>query len=105
MANQSIRISLRAYDHILLDKSTDKIVKTAKSTGAIISGPIQQYEDYKTQEKKSLNFVADQNNIFEDFSRIANGLIKIGFIAGFFHFFFGEFSGRIENNKFPIEIT
>ena len=38
--NQSIRISLRAYDHILLDKSTDKIVKTAKSTGAIISGPI-----------------------------------------------------------------
>ena len=40
MANQSIRISLRAYDHILLDKSTDKIVKTAKSTGAIMSGPI-----------------------------------------------------------------
>ena len=40
MANQSIRISLRAYDHILLDKSTDRIVKTAKSTGAIISGPI-----------------------------------------------------------------
>ena len=40
MANQSIIISLRAYDHILLDKSTDKIVKTAKSTGAIISGPI-----------------------------------------------------------------
>jgi len=40
MAKNSIRISLRAYDHILLDKSTDKIVKTAKSTGAIISGPI-----------------------------------------------------------------
>ena len=40
MTNQTIRISLRAYDHILLDKSTEKIVKTAKSTGAIISGPI-----------------------------------------------------------------
>ena len=40
MANQTIRISLRAYDHILLDKSTEKIVKTAKSTGAVISGPI-----------------------------------------------------------------
>ena len=40
MANQTIRISLRANDHILLDKSTEKIVKTAKSTGAIISGPI-----------------------------------------------------------------
>jgi len=40
MANQTIRISLRAYDHTLLDKSTEKIVKTAESTGAIISGPI-----------------------------------------------------------------
>ena len=40
MANQTIRITLRAYDHILLDKSTEKIVKTAKGTGAIISGPI-----------------------------------------------------------------
>ena len=40
MANQTIRIRLRAYAHILLDKSTEKIVKTAKSTGAIISGPI-----------------------------------------------------------------
>ena len=40
MANQTLRISLRGYDHILLDKSTEKIVKTAKSTGAIISGPI-----------------------------------------------------------------
>ena len=35
-----IRIKLKAYDYMLLDKSTDKIVKTAKSTGAIISGPI-----------------------------------------------------------------
>ena len=40
MSNQTIRICLRAYDLILLDKSTEKIVKTAKSTGAIISGPI-----------------------------------------------------------------
>ena len=40
MANQTIRINLKAYDHILLDKSTEKIVKTAKSTGAVIAGPI-----------------------------------------------------------------
>ena len=40
MANQTIRISLRAYDHVLLVKSTEKIVRTAKSTGAIIAGPI-----------------------------------------------------------------
>ena len=40
MASQVIRISLKAYDHSLLDNSTEKIVKTAKSTGAVISGPI-----------------------------------------------------------------
>ena len=40
MAKQTIRISLKAYDHSLIDKSTEKIVKTAKSTGAFISGPI-----------------------------------------------------------------
>ena len=40
MPKQAIRISLKAYDHTLLDKSTEKIVRTAKSTGAVISGAI-----------------------------------------------------------------
>lgn len=40
MSGQRIRISLKAYDHNLLDKSTKKIVATAKSTGAVVSGPI-----------------------------------------------------------------
>ena len=35
-----IRIRLKAYDHNLLDKSTEKIVKTAKNTGAMVCGPI-----------------------------------------------------------------
>ena len=35
-----IRIRLKAYDHTLLDKSTAKIVKTAKNTGAMGCGPI-----------------------------------------------------------------
>ena len=35
-----IRIRLKAYDHTLLDKSTEKIVKTAKNTGALVLGPI-----------------------------------------------------------------
>ena len=37
---QKIRIKLRAYDHRLLDLSTEDIVETAKKTGANISGPI-----------------------------------------------------------------
>jgi small subunit ribosomal protein S10 len=35
-----IRISLRAYDHRILDQSVQEIVDTAKKTGAKISGPI-----------------------------------------------------------------
>ena len=35
-----IRIRLKAYDHVLLDKSAEKIVHTAKDTGALALGPI-----------------------------------------------------------------
>ncbi len=38
--SQKIRIKLQSYDHNLVDKSAEKIVKTVKSTGAIVSGPI-----------------------------------------------------------------
>ena len=38
--NQKIRIKLKSYDHNLLDKSAERIVKTVKATGAVISGPI-----------------------------------------------------------------
>ena len=40
MAKQKIRIRLKAYEHRILDQSADKIVDTAKRTGATISGPI-----------------------------------------------------------------
>ena len=37
---QKIRIRLKAYDHELLDSSAQRIVETAKRTGADVSGPI-----------------------------------------------------------------
>ncbi|MFK7906231.1 MAG: 30S ribosomal protein S10 [Chitinophagales bacterium] len=37
---QRIRIKLKSYDHNLVDKSSEKIVKTVRSTGAVVSGPI-----------------------------------------------------------------
>ena len=40
MSNQKIRIKLKSYDHNLVDKSSEKIVKTVKATGAIVSGPV-----------------------------------------------------------------
>ena len=38
MANQVIRITLKAYDHQLIDQSAKKIIETAKKTGAQVSG-------------------------------------------------------------------
>ena len=40
MSQQKIRIKLKSYDHNLVDRSAEKIVKTAKVTGSIVSGPI-----------------------------------------------------------------
>ena len=40
MAKQKITIRLRAFDHKLIDQSAEKIVETAKRTGADVSGPI-----------------------------------------------------------------
>ena len=40
MASQRIRIKLKAYDHNLIDQSAQRIVDTAKRTGAKISGPV-----------------------------------------------------------------
>ncbi len=40
MPGQNIRIRLKAYDHNLIDKSAEKIIRTARSTGALISGPV-----------------------------------------------------------------
>jgi small subunit ribosomal protein S10 len=40
MANQRIRIRLKAFDHRLIDQSAREIVETAKRTGAQVHGPI-----------------------------------------------------------------
>ncbi|MBS3800600.1 MULTISPECIES: 30S ribosomal protein S10 [unclassified Thioalkalivibrio] len=40
MANQRIRIRLKAFDHRLIDRSAAEIVETAKRTGARVKGPI-----------------------------------------------------------------
>lgn len=38
--SQKIRIKLKSYDHFLVDKSAEKIVKVVKATSAVVSGPI-----------------------------------------------------------------
>ena len=95
MANQSIRISLRAYDHILLDKSTDKIVKTAKSTGAIISGPIplptkrsiytvlrSPHVDKKSREQYQTKIHKRMVDIINSTPKTVESLMKLDLPAG-----------------------
>ena len=40
MSKQKIRIRLKAFDHTILDQSAEKIVETAKTTGAKVAGPV-----------------------------------------------------------------
>lgn len=40
MANQKIRIRLKAFDYTLIDRSAQEIVDTAKRTGAVVKGPV-----------------------------------------------------------------
>ena len=40
MPTKKIRIKLKAYDHNIIDQSAERIVETAKRTGAVVSGPI-----------------------------------------------------------------
>ena len=40
MASQVMRITLKAYDHQLIDASAKKIIETVKKNGAQVSGPV-----------------------------------------------------------------
>ena len=40
MANQVMRITLKAYDHQLVDASAKKIIETVKKNGSQVSGPV-----------------------------------------------------------------
>ena len=39
-AGQKMRVTLKAYDHKLVDASAQKIIDTAKKSGAAVSGPV-----------------------------------------------------------------
>ena len=65
MQNQRIRIRLKAFDHRLIDVSTQEIVDTAKRTGALVRGPIP----LPTRKERFTILVSPHVN--KDFSRAA----------------------------------
>ena len=95
MANQKIRIRLKAFDHRLLDQSAEKIVETAKRTGAVVSGPIplpteksiytvlrsvHKYKDAREQfEMRTHKRLID---ILEPSSKTVDALMRLDLPAG-----------------------
>lgn len=92
---QKIRIRLKAYDHELLDASAQRIVETAKRTGATVSGPVplptekevitilravHKYKDSREQfEQRTHKRLID---ILNPNQKTVNSLMKLNLPAG-----------------------
>ena len=48
MASQVMRITLKAYDHQMVDQSAKKIIETVKKTGSQVSGPVPTKKEVVT---------------------------------------------------------
>ena len=95
MPGQKIRIRMKAYDHATLDRSTDEIVRTAKHTGAKISGPIplptrrtiytvlrSPHIDKKSREQFETRIHKRLIDIFDSTSQTVDSLMKLDLPAG-----------------------
>ena len=95
MPGQKIRIKLKSYDHILIDKSTEKIIKTVKSTGAVVSGPIplptkrtvftvlrSPHVDKKSREQFEIRTHKRLIDIIEPTQSTVDALMKLDLSAG-----------------------
>ena len=95
MPSQKIRIKLKAYDHNLIDQSAERIVETAKRSGAKISVPIplptdkeiitvlratHKYKDAREQfEIKTHKRIID---ILDPTSKTVDSLMRLDLPAG-----------------------
>jgi len=90
-----IRIRIKAYDHRLLDKSTEKIVRTAKDTGALVLGPIplptarnvytvnrSVHVDKKSREQFQVKIHKRIVDLLNSSSKTVDALMKLDMPAG-----------------------
>ena len=95
MAGQKIRIKLKAYDHASLDHSSDEIVRTAKRTGARISGPVplptrrtiftvlrSPFIDKKSREQFERRIHKRLIDIYDSNPQTVDSLMKLDLPAG-----------------------
>ena len=76
--SQKIRIKLKSYDHNLVDKSAEKIVRTVKTTGAIVSGPIP----LPTHEQFELSSYKRLIDIYSSTAKTVDALMKLELPSG-----------------------
>ncbi|MBP5315960.1 MAG: 30S ribosomal protein S10 [Muribaculaceae bacterium] len=92
---QKIRIKLKSYDHNLVDNSAEKIVKSVKSTGAVISGPIplpthkriftvnrSTFVNKKSREQFQLSSYKRLIDIYNASSKTVDALMKLELPSG-----------------------
>jgi len=95
VATQRIRIKLKSYDHNLIDKSSERIVKTVKNTGAVVSGPIplptvksiftvnrSPHVDKKSREQFETRVHKRLIDIFSSTQKTIDALMKLELPAG-----------------------
>ncbi|MDD3738742.1 MAG: 30S ribosomal protein S10 [Lentimicrobiaceae bacterium] len=93
--NQRIRIKLKSYDHNLVDKSAEKIVKTVKVTGAVVNGPIplpthkkiytvlrSTFVNKKSREQFELSSHKRLLDIYSSTSQTIDALMKLELPSG-----------------------
>ena len=88
---QKIRIKLKSYDHNLVDKSAEKIVKTVKTTGAVISGPIplpthtvlrSPHVNKKAREQFELSSYKRLIDIYSSSAKTVDALMRLELPSG-----------------------
>ena len=95
MENQNIRIRLKAFDHRILDQSTNEIVNTAKRTGANVRGPIplptnmkrftvlrSPHIDKKSREQFEMRTHKRLLDIIDPTPQTVDALMKLALAAG-----------------------
>lgn len=95
MDSQNIRIRLKAFDHRILDQSTQEIVNTARRTGAEVRGPIplptniekytvlrSPHVDKKSREQFEIRTHKRLLDIVEPTPQTVDALMKLDLAAG-----------------------
>ena len=93
--SQKIRIKLKSFDHNLVDKSAEKIVKTVKSTGAVVNGPIplpthkriftvlkSPHVNKKAREQFEVSSYKRLMDIYSSTSKTVDALMKLELPSG-----------------------